>query len=81
MTIRVLLFANLARELGRQQLTLTLSDNATAAEALDALATQYPKMAPVREQLALAVNMGYVKHDHVLRENDELALIPPVSGG
>lgn len=81
MTIRVLLFATLADQVGHQQLTLTLSDKATVSDAVDRLTAEYRAVAQMREQLAMAVNMEYVTANRVLSEGDELALIPPVSGG
>ena len=41
----------------------------------------YPKISIKPDDLVVAVNQEYVKHDHLLKEADELALIPPVSGG
>ncbi len=45
------------------------------------LEKQYPAFAPMRDHLATAVNLTYVRTDYVLVDGDELALIPPVSGG
>jgi len=79
--IRVLLFASLAHDVGRGELEIDLSDNATVADALDALSGGYPPISRYRTRLATAVNLDYVGPEHRLCDGDELAVIPPVSGG
>ncbi len=81
MKVRVLFFAVLAHEIGRGDVVLHLSDNATVEDALSALAHEYPPVARYQSRLATAVNLEYVGSDHLLCDNDELAVIPPVSGG
>jgi len=81
MTIRVLFFGVLAHEVGQGEATLDLSDNATVGDALSALADVYPPISRFQSRLATAVNLEYVGSDHFLSDNDELAVIPPVSGG
>ena len=80
-TIEVLLFASLAQLLGESRMQLTLPDNATVGDALDAIALRYPKIQASRARLATAVNLSYTQPTHRLSDGDELALIPPVSGG
>lgn len=76
MRVRVRLFAQLRERAGRAELELDLPDGARVADALAAvedLAAGLP--------LVLAVNREYAPRDQELRAGDELALIPPVSGG
>ncbi len=82
LTIQVLAFAQLADELGwrRQAVTLDL-DPPTVRAALDVVAGDHAAVAAMREHLAVAVNDRYVTSDHELTDGDEVALIPPVSGG
>jgi len=80
MKVRVLAFAALAQRLGWRSRDVVLSDKACVSDALRALnenSTQHENMRGV----AYAVNGEYVDLDFVLHEGDELALIPPVSGG
>jgi len=79
--VRVRCFAGAAEAVGGQTLTLTLPPGSTAGDAVDRLAGQHPALAPMRPHLATAVNETYVGPDHPLEPGDELALIPPVSGG
>ena len=85
MKIHLLLFAVLAEQAGHRRLVFDLPDDATVADALSRffsdveIARSAIKVDP--KQIAFAVNMEYVSSDHLLREGDEVALIPPVSGG
>ena len=81
MRIKVVMFAALAQRAGVAELSLDLSAAATVDDAVAALAGMYPVIAEMRGKLATAVNLSYVGAAEVLREGDELALIPPVSGG
>jgi molybdopterin converting factor subunit 1 len=81
MKVRVLLFASLAQEIGQGELEIHLSDNATVSDALSMLSRDYPPISKYRSRLATAVNLDYVGSEHHLCDGDELAVIPPVSGG
>jgi molybdopterin synthase catalytic subunit len=81
MIIRVLFFASLADALGVREAALELPDNADVARAIGALTAEYPKLADSSGRLAFAVNRAYVGRSAPLADGDELALIPPVSGG
>ena len=81
MTVRVLIFAYLAEQVGTGALQLELSDNATVADAMAELGHRYSAIEQMRPRLAVSVNHEYVQAHHDLSEGDELALIPPVSGG
>ncbi len=81
MSVRVLFFASLAHRLGRTEATLNLSPGATVADAYRLLAAEHPAIEQASSGIAFAVNMAYVGTDHKLHDGDELALIPPVSGG
>src|SRR3954447_16979250 len=77
MEVTVRLFAMLRERAGARELTLTLPDGARVSDALAALGDVAPPELP----LVMAVNREYARDDHVLDAGDELALIPPVSGG
>ncbi|MEE9403434.1 MAG: MoaD/ThiS family protein [Algisphaera sp.] len=82
MKIRVLYFAVLADALGVREQTLDLDAGATVGDALVALAAQHAVLAaPGGAPAALAVNLAYAAEADVLADGDELALLPPVSGG
>ncbi|MGN6189186.1 MAG: MoaD/ThiS family protein, partial [Conexibacter sp.] len=78
MVVRVRLFAQLRERAGTNELELELPEgarvrDALAADAIASLAAGLP--------LVLAVNREYAAEDAPLSADDELALIPPVSGG
>jgi molybdenum cofactor biosynthesis protein MoaC/molybdopterin converting factor subunit 1 len=82
MTVRVLLFAMLRQRAGTESLELDLPEGATAGDALAALRRR-DGLADLIGTLPLrvAVNREYVPESTALAAGDELAVIPPVSGG
>jgi molybdopterin synthase catalytic subunit len=83
MVLQVRLFAVLRERAGCDQLEIEVAEGATVAEALWALRAESE---PLAEALAampvvMAVNRSYVGEEAKLAAGDELALIPPVSGG
>jgi molybdopterin synthase catalytic subunit len=82
LAVEVRLFAMLRERAGAASLELQVPAGTTVAEALTRLA-RWPELAELVDRLpvATAVNREYVGRDTVLCEGDELALIPPVSGG
>jgi MoaE-MoaD fusion protein len=82
MRITVRLFAVLRERAGRAELELELPDGATAGDALEAVAS-VAGLGRLAEEMAvgLAVNREYGDRNAVLADGDELALIPPLSGG
>jgi molybdopterin converting factor subunit 1 len=82
MLVHVRLFAMLRERAGRDAVQVELPDGATVRDALDAVAHDHglgELMA--RMPIVMAVNREYASGDTSLSEADELALIPPVSGG
>jgi len=81
MKARVRLFARLSELAGRREVEVELGEGPTVQGAFRALCRQFPALADYEGTVMYAVNAQYVPPDHPLREGDELALIPPVSGG
>lgn len=82
MEVEVRLFAMLRERAGSDSVTVELPDGATVRVALDAVGREHG----LAELLAampvvMAVNREYAAPDDALSAGDELALIPPVSGG
>ncbi|MEZ5077683.1 MAG: molybdenum cofactor biosynthesis protein MoaE [Solirubrobacterales bacterium] len=80
---RIRLFAVLRERAGTDLVEVEVADGATVGDALRGLAEQHPDLAPALATLRplLAVNREYADEATVLAAGDELALIPPVSGG
>ncbi len=81
MRITIRFFAIVKDRAGLGQTTLELPPESSVATASAALAEQFPAIRDDLGRIAFAVNRTYVKPDQVLHDGDELALIPPVSGG
>jgi MoaE-MoaD fusion protein len=81
MRVRVRLFA-IQRELaGTREQSLELADGATVEDAWKALVAAYPALAPGRPSVRFARNGAYAEAATRLADGDEVAMIPPVSGG
>jgi molybdopterin converting factor subunit 1 len=81
MTVRVLLFARAKDLAGRDAVAVELPSPATVADLRARLADQIPALAPLLAASAVAVNQAFAEDSDTVRENDEIAVIPPVSGG
>lgn len=81
MRLRVLLFATYREVVGEKELTWTADANLTLAQFLDAFLEAHPRLAPHRGSMMVAVNLEVAPPSAVLHEGDEVALLPPVSGG
>ena len=80
MTVRIRLFASLRERLGASELIRNVAQGCTAGDLMASLREEFPRLAGAG-RVAIAVNAEYVDGGHVLAEGDEIALIPPVSGG
>ena len=81
MKVRVRLFASFREAVGGGTLAWDAPAEVTVAEVVAALRETYPRLGPAADKALLAVNQEYVDGDVRLHDGDELALIPPVSGG
>lgn len=81
MRITVKLFA-VARQLAETDaIVVELAEGATVADLRGALPEQHPALQGIVGQLKFAVDADYAADDRVLNEDQEVACIPPVSGG
>jgi len=79
MTVRVLFFAYLRERVGIREACIEVSGSACVGDVWRELVARYDRLPS--EPPRFAVNQVYVDNGHPLHDNDELALIPPVSGG
>ena len=84
MKVRVKYFSILRDYTGRVEEEIELPDNAKLVDLLAKISEKYPELAELSDDnipaIAL-VNGKYVKLDYKLRDGDEVALMPPASGG
>lgn len=81
MQVTVRTFAALAEQLGQRTLPLELPPGATVHDAWQALVRLHPAAARFQGRLLVAVNLSYAPWQTRLKEGDEVAFLPPVSGG
>ena len=81
MQITVRLFARLRDLVGAGELRRDLPGEATVASVWEALVRDYPDIAPYAQSMSCAVNADYARMTTPLSEGDEVAFLPPVSGG
>jgi molybdopterin converting factor subunit 1 len=78
--IQVLLFGAAADRAGTRETVLS-AEGITLDELWQLLAERYPDLSPMRDTLAFAVNGEYARGDARISPGDEVAVLPPVSGG
>jgi len=81
MAVRVLFFAGARERMGAVEIAFEIGPGQRLGEFLDALCARHPALAPMRGSSFIAVNQEYAGPETVLRDGDEVAWIPPVSGG
>ena len=75
------LFASYKEKAGTSDVQIELPIGATVREATQEVLRLYPSVTQDTSRLMVAVNEEFQQHDFVLSDDDEVALIPPVSGG
>jgi molybdopterin converting factor subunit 1 len=80
MTLDVLLFASYADAAGAPQVHVTVAAGARVSDVVQAVRESVPALTLPARPL-VAVNQRYAPSDQVVRAGDEVAFIPPVSGG
>ena len=81
MLVKIRLFARLREIAGEAELEREVASPATAHDVWRALACDYPALAPYERTVSCAVNEEYARFTTPLGDGDEVAFLPPVSGG
>ena len=81
MRVTVRLFARLRDIAGAPELMRDVTPGATIGSVWRELAREFPDLAPYERTMSTAVNADYARMDHIVRDGDEIAFLPPVSGG
>jgi molybdopterin converting factor subunit 1 len=81
MRVTVRLFARLRDIAGTAELAREIAPGATIGDLWQDLTGDYPELVPYARSISSAVNADYARMTHVLRAGDEVAFLPPVSGG
>jgi molybdopterin synthase catalytic subunit len=81
MRVRLLLFAGLREAVGRKELILELPSEASLAQVLAEAEREAPAIARHLDVVMVSLNQERASLDAVVSDGDEVALLPPVSGG
>jgi molybdopterin converting factor subunit 1 len=81
MRVTVRLFARLRDIAGDGELARDAPGGATVGAVWAALVADYPELAPYEKSISCAVNADYSRFTATVAEGDEIAFLPPVSGG
>lgn len=81
MRVTVRLFARLRDIAGAAELARDIAPGSTIGSVWQQLASEYPGLAPYERSVSSAVNADYTRMETPLSDGDEIAFLPPVSGG
>lgn len=81
MHVTIRLFARLRDLVGAGELDREIPAGATVRTVWDALVREYPQIAPYADSMSCAVNVDYARMTTAVSDGDEVAFLPPVSGG
>ncbi|MGK7396592.1 MAG: molybdopterin converting factor subunit 1 [Candidatus Cyclobacteriaceae bacterium M3_2C_046] len=80
MKIDIHLFGITKEIVGKPKLVLEMTQGQSVSDLKNKLQADYPGLSDLRSVM-VAINNEYAKNDQLIEQNDEIALIPPVSGG
>jgi molybdopterin converting factor subunit 1 len=81
MRVKVKFFAILRERAGTSEAIQEIPEGSTVTALWKELQRDYPQLARVEARLLYAVNQNYVNGDYILKSEDEIVFVPPVSGG
>ena len=81
MKVKLLFFAGFRGIVGEGEMTKEIPEGWSVSDLWNDLAESHPKLRGFSDSIMKAVNQEYVEADTLLKEGDEVAFIPPVSGG
>lgn len=81
MRVTVRLFARLRELAGQESWTVDMPDGATAGDVWRRVGDTHPALTPFRSAISVAINADFARMTSPVRDNDEVAFLPPVSGG
>jgi len=81
MTVKIKLFAIYQEVYQQSELTLDIHENTKVGDVLQQMITEKSALQPWEKITRFAVNLEFVSSDYILQPGDEIAFIPPVSGG
>ncbi len=74
-------FALIRETIGQKTEEREITSGETIGDLFDRIAAEHPRLVPLKRSVMMMANEAYVPPDYALRDGDEIAFIPPVSGG
>jgi molybdopterin converting factor subunit 1 len=81
MKIKVLYFASYREIVGHSNETIELDDNSSLNKLKKQINIKHPNLKDHWDVALISVNKAYSNHNVILKDGDEVALLPPISGG
>ena len=81
MKIRVQFYSYLREHAGCVEVEVSVCSGCTLGELHEQLLSRFPKLAPMKKSMLLAVGVDYQPREYVLQDGDEVSVFPPVQGG
>ncbi len=79
--VKVLLFGAAADLAGKREIEVSIKADSSLDELWEETIREYPRLSPMRGTIAFAVNGEYAEKNARVSPGDEVAFLPPVSGG
>lgn len=81
MEIKVLFFASFRETVGASSVLLTIEEGESTTDIFNQLCEAHPQLKQGADQISVAVNKAYITAPQQLKHGDEVAFLPPISGG
>lgn len=81
MKVRLRFFAALREIVGCEEMEKEVPEGTTPGRILEELVVEHPKLSPYLKVVQVAINQEFADRQHPLESEDEIAFLPPVSGG
>jgi len=79
--VAILYFAGARDVVRKRQELIDVGSRATAGDVLNHIIREHPGLRPMKKSLRISVNSEVVGPSAVVREGDEIGVLPPVAGG
>jgi molybdopterin converting factor subunit 1 len=79
--IKVKFFASYREAIGKEEIEVDIEKNTDVNGLLEVIKKKHSEIGTLSETLIISVNKEYATFDTILKNGDEVALLPPVSGG
>ncbi len=80
-SIKIKFFAYARELVGRKDITVEMNSGSTVKDLMEHVLTKYPSLKEISNHIIIAVNKNTCTSDRRLKDGDQVAILPPVSGG